>query len=181
MKSPTIVINAYNRPHSIRRLLFSLKLADITSETDLVFSLEFESHPEVLAEVKKFEWDYGRKEIIQQEKKLGVVGHFMFCGNLTKKLGDIIYLEDDLFVSKSFYKYSQLALKQYAEENSLAGFSLNALWFNGYLHLPFDPIDDGNACFFLQVPWFQVKYIRQSNGAILKIGIIKEPVLTTIY
>ncbi len=155
MKSPTIVINAYNRPRSIHRLLSSLKLADIAQGTNLVFSLEFDSHPEVLSQVNEFSWDYGKKEIIQQEHKLGLIGHFLFCGGLTKRFGTIVYLEDDLFVGKSFYKYSLHVLKHYGEEGNLAGFSLNALWFNGYLHMPFHAIDDGNACFFLQVPWFQ--------------------------
>lgn len=155
MKSPIIVINAYNRPRSIQRLLSSLKLADIPQGTNLVFSLEFDPHPEVLSQVNEFDWDYGKKEIIRQEKKLGLIGHFLFCGGLTKRFGAIVYLEDDLFVSKGFYRYAVQVLEQYGEEENLAGFSLNALWFNGYLHMPFHPIDDGNACFFLQVPWFQ--------------------------
>lgn len=155
MKSPTIVINAYNRPRSLHRLLSSLILSDIAQGTNLVFSLEFDPHPEVISQVNDFSWDHGKKEIIRQEKKLGLVGHFLFCGGLTKRFGAIIYLEDDLFVGRSFYKYSLQVLKQYGEEENLAGFSLNALWFNGYLHIPFYPVDDGNACFFLQVPWFQ--------------------------
>ncbi|MEO9965940.1 MAG: hypothetical protein ABJF11_09140 [Reichenbachiella sp.] len=155
MNSPTIVINAYNRPDSLRRLLTSLKMATIPTESNLVFSLEFGAHPEVMTQVKNFEWKYGNKEIIQQEKKLGLIGHFLFCGGLTKKLGDIVYLEDDLFVGKSFYQYSQQVLTQYGDDENLAGFSLNALWFNGYLHMPFHPFDDGNGCFFLQVPWYQ--------------------------
>lgn len=155
MNSPTIVINAYNRPESLQRLLSSLKLADIAQGTNLVFSLEFDPHPEVLSQVNEFSWDYGKKEIIQQKKKLGLIGHFLFCGGLTKRFGAIVYLEDDLFVGKSFYTYSLHVLKHYGVEENLAGFSLNALWFNGYLHMPFHAIDDGNACFFLQVPWFQ--------------------------
>ena len=155
MKPITIIINAYNRPKSIQRLLSSIKHADIDEGANLVFSLEYDPHPEVLSQVNDFEWSYGKKEILRHEKKLGLIGHFLFCGGLTKKYGEIIYLEDDLFMSKGFYKYSQHVLEQYRDVENLAGFSLNALWFNGYLHMPFHPIDDGNGCFFLQVPWFQ--------------------------
>lgn len=155
MTKPTIVVNAFNRPGSLRRLLFSLKDADIDKGTSLVFSLEFNADKEVLKQVQEFEWVHGRKEIIIHEKKMGLVGHFLFCGDLTQNYGAIIYLEDDLFVGKTFYKYALTVLKQYGNEERLAGFSLNTLWFNGYTHFPFHPIDDGNPCFFLQVPWYQ--------------------------
>ncbi len=155
MNSPTIVINAYQRPKSISRLLHSLTLADIPLNTDIIFSLEYEPHPDVLEKVTSFEWAYGQKTIIQQEKKLGLIGHFIFCGGLTRQYGNIIYLEDDLFVGKSFYYYAKEVLQFYKDDNNIAGFSLNTLWFNGYLHTPFTPLDDGGASFFLQVPWYQ--------------------------
>ena len=105
--------------------------------------------------ITAYEWPYGEKTIIQQTAKQGLIGHFLFCGDLTAQYGNIIYLEDDLFVGQDFYTYAKAVLSAYANEDHLAGFSLNALWFNGYLHLPFRPIDDGNPCFFLQVPWYQ--------------------------
>ena len=58
MNSPSIVINAYNRPKSLSRLLSSLKLADIPESTNLIFSIEFDPHPEVLYQVNEFEWKY---------------------------------------------------------------------------------------------------------------------------
>jgi len=153
--NPAIVINAYNRPESLRRLLMSLQQAYIAEGTVLIFSLEHDAHDDVVKQAETFHWQYGEKNIIQQQKKLGLVGHFLFCGDLTTRYGTIIYLEDDLFVGHDFYKYAIATLAQYQNEERLAGFSLNALWFNGYLHLPFKPLDDGNSCFFLQVPWYQ--------------------------
>lgn len=151
----TIVINAYQRPDSLGRLLSSLQNAVIDAGTKIIFSLEYAAHKNVLKQATEYIWPYGEKIIIQQQEKLGLVGHFMFCGGLTAEYGNIVYLEDDLFVGRDFYQYTKAVLSQYENEEKLAGFSLNALWFNGYLHLPFRPVDDGNPCFFLQIPWYQ--------------------------
>jgi len=153
--NPAIVINAYNRPDSLRRLLTSLQQAAIPNEVNIIFSLEFGAHVDVVQQVDDFLWKYGEKIIIRKQEKQGLIGHFIACGDLTTQYGTIIYLEDDLFVGTDFYKYTKAVLQQYQDENRIAGFSFNALWFNGYQHLPFKPVDDGGACFFLQVPWYQ--------------------------
>lgn len=166
--NPVIVINAYNRPASLQRLLTSLKLSKLEAGIDIVFSLEYDAHADVAAQVKNFEWSYGEKTIIQQPSRQGLIGHFMFCGSLTEKYGTIIYLEDDLFLGPDFYVYAKKILAVYGEEERLAGFSLNALWFNGYLHLPFKPIEDGNPNFFLQVPWYQGQIYTPAQWAHFK-------------
>ncbi len=155
MNKPTIVINAYQRPKSLSRLLESIEKANIPDQVDIWFSLEYGAVDEVVELVKSFNWKKGKKQIIRQKEKLGLVGHFLACGDLTSKLGTIIYLEDDLFVGPSFYHYAMQVLDAYENDGRIAGFSLNALWFNGYLHLPFKPIFDGNPVFFLQVAWYQ--------------------------
>ncbi|WP_258104622.1 hypothetical protein [Marinoscillum sp. MHG1-6] len=153
--NPVIVINAFQRPQSLERLLGSLSVARIPPDTNLVFSLEYNAHAEVIAKCKSFEWHYGSKEIIQHDQKLGLVNHYLFCGGLTRKYKAIVYLEDDLYVAPYFYNYAQKLLSTYQDDPGIAGFSLNSLWFNGYLHLPFRPVQDGNSCYFLQVPWYQ--------------------------
>lgn len=152
---PVIVVNAFRRPLSLQRLLKSLLLANIEQDTHIVFSLEYGAADEVVKQVTEFKWPYGNKTILTKDEKLGLINHFIFCGDLTAKYGTIIYLEDDLFVGTDFQKYTHAVLAAYGDEQQLAGFSLNALWFNGYLHQPFRPVDDGNPCFFLQVPWYQ--------------------------
>ncbi len=155
MSNPPIVINAFQRPDSLKRLLNSLQKASIPDDVDLWFSIEFGAHPEVLKMVSSFDWKFGKKTILEKEQKLGLVGHFLACGDLTSQLGTIVYLEDDLYVGAGFYSYVLQVLDAYGEEDRIGGFSLNALWFNGYLHLPFKPIQDGNPSFFLQVAWYQ--------------------------
>lgn len=155
MINPAIVINAYNRPKSLERLLRSISDAHFVQEVTLHISLEYEPHVEVVRLVESFEKPNIVKIVERQPGKLGLVNHFLYCGSLSKRYGAIIYLEDDLFVGPQFYAYAQSVLKFYQDESKLAGFSLNALWFNGYLHTPFRPLDDGGDAFFLQVPWFQ--------------------------
>lgn len=153
--NPPIVINAYERPDALKRLLGSLEDAWIPPGTGLILSLEGDANEQVVALVDTFNWPFGTKQVIQHTEKLGLVGHYMYCGSLAKEHGAIVYLEDDLFVGKAFYQYALHALKAYGSEPRLAGFSLNRLWFNGFLHTPFEPIQDGNPVFFLQIPWYQ--------------------------
>ena len=155
MKNPAIVVNAYQRPDTLKRLLNSLVKASIPGEVTLIISLESNAHPGVVSLAENLSWPFGKKELIRQKNKLGLVGHFLACGALSKDFGSIVYLEDDLFVGPGFYKYSLDVLAHYQNEDRIAGFSLNSLWFNGFLHTPFKPIDDGNSVYFLQIPWYQ--------------------------
>lgn len=155
---PAIVINAYNRPRSLARLLQSIHgahyLADM--EIPLVISIDDAArHPEVVDIARQFAWPWGSKEILCREVRLGLVGHFFACGDLADKYGAIIYLEDDLVVSPVFYPYAAQMLEFYRPDDRIAGVSLYALWFNGYNRLPFVPYLDASDVFFIQVPYTQ--------------------------
>ena len=151
---PTIVINAYKRPESLKRLLKSISNANIPNDAKLVFTVEFNADKNVEEQIENYNF-VGEKIILKATEKRGLLGHYFYCGNLTEKFGSIIYLEDDLVVSPDFYSYSLSVLDFYKEDENLAGFSLNALWFNGYSHFPFKEIDDGNPVYFLKSAWFQ--------------------------
>lgn len=154
----SIVINAYNRPHSLARLLHSIGSSHYPTniEIPLVVSLDdADRHPEVEEVARQFPWTRGPKEIICRLEPLGLLGHFYACGNLAEKYGAIIYLEDDLLVSPVFYFYASQALEFYKADARIAGISLYNLWFNGYTHGPFTPYLDEADVFFLQVPYTQ--------------------------
>lgn len=156
--NPAIVINAYSRPNSLRRLLQSIKNACYpdSAKIPLIISLDDAGrHPDVEATARQFDWSHGPKEILCHEERLGLLEHFYACGNLTEKYDSIVYLEDDLFVSPVFYPYASQTLAFYQDDPRIAGISLYNLWFNGYTHQPFTPYPDEADIYFIQVPYTQ--------------------------
>lgn len=157
---PAIVISAYNRPQALGRLLASLQKAAYPAEggVPLIVSIDRGDsgiHPEVQKVAERFAWLFGPKEVMCHERHLGLVEHVLFCGGLTERVGDVIFLEDDLLVSPVFYAYATQALDFYRADDRVAGLCLYALWFNGYTQQPFVPLADDGDTFFVQVPYTQ--------------------------
>jgi hypothetical protein len=154
---PAIVVNAYNRPGALARLLHSLQQAmyPVDAQVPLIVSIDRGGDPEVQTLAKNFVWQRGPKEVIVQAEHLGLVKHFFACGDLTQRYAAVVYLEDDLTVSPVFYAYAQQALSFYRGDDRVAGLSLFGLWFNGYTQQPFVPLPDGSDAFFVQVPYTQ--------------------------
>ncbi len=72
--SPAIVVVAYNRPHSLKRLLSSLANARKADGARLIISIDnngSENQP-VVDIAKNFNWPFGEKEVIHQPVKLGL-------------------------------------------------------------------------------------------------------------
>jgi hypothetical protein len=175
----TIVVVAFNRPKSLLRILSSICNANYGKDSvRLVISIDKASNNnDVIDIANEFKWDFGEKIVNVQETNLGLKKHIIQCGDLTEKYGNIILLEDDLFVSKEFYNYSKDALNYYSDNNQIAGISLYSHRFNETAGLPFQPITDGYDNFFMQLPsswgqlwtekqWKQFKewYIRNSEN-----------------
>jgi hypothetical protein len=156
--TPAIVISAFNRPASLRRLLASLMRAHYpqTGNVRLVISVDAGDSParaETVSVAQSAAWPFGPKEVIAHPQPLGLVGNVFFCLGLATTHDAVIYLEDDYFVSQSFYAYATQALDYYRDDDRIAGLCLYALWFNGYTHEPFVPLPDENDVFFLNVPF----------------------------
>lgn len=155
--NPAVVITAFNRPDALARLLGSVSRACYPEEggVTLHISIDAGGDPRVLDVARDFGWPHGEKRIVEQPERLGLVRHFLACGELTREYGAVVLLEDDLFVSPAYYTFAAQALQQYAADGRVAGVSLYALWFNGYTHYPFVPTLDGTDTFFLQIPYTQ--------------------------
>ncbi len=156
--NPAIVISAFNRPHSLARLLASVDKADYPTKAPLVISIDRGNdrlNREVVELAERFEWRFGPKRVIEHAEHLGLVQHVFYGGGLAQEYGSVIFLEDDLAVSPDFYKYASQALTCYDRDDRIAGISLYALWFNGYTHYPFTPLSDDADAFFIQVPYTQ--------------------------
>src|SRR5687767_8665947 len=121
MQNPAIVVPAYNRPASLLRLLESLLGANIPPEVTLVISIDKGGPEAVVRLAENFSWPFGDKKIIVHEQHLGLKEHVLECGDLAMEYGQIIMLEDDLFVSPAFYSFAKEASLFYGNEEMLAG------------------------------------------------------------
>ncbi len=149
MGLPVIVIPAYKRPESLKRLLFSISNANYKTYPLLIISIDGGGSDEVIKVANDFLW-LGEKEVIIHQKNKGLKEHILFCGDLTKKYNEIIILEEDLFVSRFFYDYAKEALKYYKEDIHIGGISLYQYEYNEWEDIPFKALVDGNDTYFIQ-------------------------------
>jgi len=153
LKSPAVIVVAYNRPHSMLRLLESIQAANYDGHKPrLIFCIDYHKSQSVLEIAEKFEWVHGKKEIIHQDTHLGLVSHMHSAMALSLKHEEVIILEDDLIVSPYYYQYALEALKYYGNEPRIAGVSLYGYGISESSLLSFTPIDNGTDVYFLQFP-----------------------------
>jgi glycosyltransferase involved in cell wall biosynthesis len=156
----SIIVAAYNRPESLKRLLQSLQLANYGSyqNISLIISIDLSGTDECSVIAKAFEWNFGQKEVIVHPQKQGLKNHILSCGDLSKRFDAVIVLEDDLLVSPAYYQYAQQAYSFYKNEESVAGVALYNPAFNETAYCPFEPLNDGYDNYFMQIPcsWGQM-------------------------
>lgn len=161
-----IVVVGYNRIDGVKRLLFSLQNAHYSSKNvPLIISVDASGNTDLYNYVSNFDWENGIKYINIEKERLGLKEHIFKCGDLTKYFKAIILLEDDLFVSPNFYIYTINALNKYGENTKIAGISLYGEELNGYVCLPFQPLNNGSDCFAWQTvsSWGEVFNHRMWN------------------
>lgn len=147
-----IVIAAYNRDYTLSRLLFSLAKARYTDPVTLIISIDGGGPESVKTVARDFEWKFGPKEIIEHPENLGLRRHILSCGDLSSQYDGIILLEDDLYVSPWFYKYTVAALDVYKVCKEICGVSLYSYQYNETALFPFKPLNDGSDVYFMQLP-----------------------------
>ncbi|MBV1951852.1 MAG: glycosyltransferase family 2 protein [Cycloclasticus sp.] len=149
---PVIVIVAYNRPKSLKRLLNSIEQAEYPEGVHLIISLEGEASNAVVKLAHEYEPSAITVSVLQRPVRLGLKQHIIMCGDLALEYGAVIILEDDLIVDKYFYQYSVASLKHYEQHDSVAGISLYAPEYNEYAGLPFTPMKNGYSTYPIQMP-----------------------------
>lgn len=147
-----VVVVAFNRARSLKRLLGSLNDAIYTvDDVPLIISIDKgDSNQDVLAVAESFVWEHGEKKVVYQETNLKLRRHVLQCGDYALKYGNVIVLEDDLYVSKYFYQYAESALKFTQDNNRIGGISLYNHRFNVESAEPFESIDDGYDNWYFQ-------------------------------
>ncbi len=148
---------AYNRLESLQRLCRSLdRMDEPQGEVPLILSIDNNEgkNQDVIDYAHKYTWKFGPKEVRVKEKKTGLKAHIISCGDLTEEFGEVIILEDDLFVSPYFLNYVKEAHQFYRNEERIAGISLYSYRLNDMIwnnKLPFIPITNHSDVYFLQV------------------------------
>ena len=146
-----VVVVAYNRLDSLKRILGSLLRAEYPAEgAELIISIDRGDNRDVLEYAQGFCWPFGEKSVLYQEKNLGLKAHILQCGALTRSHDGIILLEDDLYVSPDFYRY---ALECYAfvrEDSRIAGVALYNHRLSQLTEKVFEPLEDGFDNWYFQ-------------------------------
>lgn len=147
---PVIVVVAYRRLHTLRRLLQSLDKARYSkNDVTLIISIDFhKNNNEVIKCAEDFVWKYGDKIVKTHSENMGLKRHIIECGDYSIEYGSVIILEDDQMVAPSFYDYVCLAQEYYQNDKRVAGVSMYAHEWNGYACKKFQPVyTDGDVYF----------------------------------
>ena len=165
---PAIVVIAYNRAESLKRLLDSLANADYP-EKDISLIISIDYHPnnrDVIDVANEFEWVNGIKIVQTHDEKKGLRQHVLECGDYVFDYQAIIMLEDDLVVSRDYYYFAQAAQNFYTDENNIGGVSLYSNELNNFSRHVFRPLRTQYDVYFRQVceSWGQSWTERQWKG-----------------
>ena len=168
MERIAIVVVAYNRVGSLMRLLDSLTGAYYPEGVDvpLIISVDKSDSPAVEDIAKDYVWEHGDKEVRLHETNLGLKEHVLECGDISGSFDGVIVLEDDLYVSPSFYMYTLAAFSRTRMEKKIGGISLYSHRLNVHAREPFEAIDDGYDNYYMQFAssWGQAFTTEQWGG-----------------
>lgn len=181
MSKYAVVVIAYNRVNSIRRLLNSLSKANYEGDkVDLIISIDKSDTNDVVDYAEKFNWEHGKKKVKIHEKRLGLKKHVLNCGNYLNYYEAIAVLEDDTYVSPAFYTYMKQSVEFFHGDNNIAGISLYSHMWSIQNNRPFIPEKNKWDVYFLQYAqswgqiwmknqWFDfMKWYEQNNLPIEK-------------
>lgn len=159
MKNIAIVAVAFNRVDSLSRLLDSLSNAYYSNDNiPLIISIDKSKTDKVEKYAENFEWKHGPKIVDTHLVNLGLRNHMMSLGKWFDYYDAIIVLEDDIFVSPSFFYYAQQTVDYYYSNKQIAGISLYSLSFNTQNNLPFTPLNNGYDGYFINsaISWGEI-------------------------
>lgn len=154
-----IIAVAYNRIEGLKRLLNSLLHAEYKEDhPTLIISVDKSETLEVEDFAKEFHWPFGEKYVRTFSENQGLKKHILSCGEYFNQYDVLIILEDDIYVSPSYYQFAEQASKYYMNDKCIAGISLYKHLFNVDASRPFCPINKGADVYFMKYAqsWGQV-------------------------
>ena len=139
MSFAPIALFAYNRPTHMRRAVESLLANELAPVSDLYIFSDGPKSPAqdaAVADVRRYSRSvsgFRSVTVVERATNLGLANSIIDgTTRLTKELGSVIVLEDDLVVSPRFLEYMNRALERYQNDDS-------AMQVSGYMY----PIDVG--------------------------------------
>lgn len=149
-----IVVTAYNRDYALKNLFISLNKIITDLEIPLVISIDNKGTPEVVKLSDEFEWRHGEKKVIVHPDKLGLRSHFIWAGDQTYEYENVLFLEDDLYVSPYVVDYVQLVIEKYKNDDRVAAGALYNPLLCEFDKCKFYQYEDGYDNFFLAHPYW---------------------------
>lgn len=165
MKNLAIVVIAFNRVNSLKRLLNSLNNLNVEENEQITLYISIDKDKnnskenlDVFYYAKEFKWKFGEKIVDFRKENMGLRNHILDCGKLTNIYENIIVLEDDLLVSPLMYKYACQVIDFYKHDTNIAGFGLYSFQRNFINDIPFYPMNNGSDIYFMQCAcsWGQI-------------------------
>lgn len=147
-----IVVVGYNRLPGLKRILTSVNDAFYPEgiNVPLVISIDASGNEDVYDYARSFEWSHGDKYVNIEANRLGLKAHLFQCGGLSKFFKAVVILEDDLYVSRHFFNYVFRTVEAYGDDPNIAQISLYKNESNGYVGLPFEPMQTGADVYLMQ-------------------------------
>ncbi|MBI1305484.1 MAG: hypothetical protein GC181_02590 [Bacteroidetes bacterium] len=143
-----IILIAYNRPESFRRLLLSIDAScqNLNPVADVTLCLDGNYHPDHDFIFEEWNWPFGLKKVIRQERNLGVDQHVEFCLKLASDYAFNLFLEDDHYITRRGFRLVEEFINSDAD---CAGYSLHNYSLHPITRLPFQPVDRGDGYYLL--------------------------------
>jgi hypothetical protein len=155
MNKLAIVAIGYNRHIAFSYMLNSLlRIKTDRKDIHLVLTIEGEATEEVRKVAEEFQWPYGEKHVIYQEKRLGLRNHFIWVGDQTEKYENVIFMEDDLSVSPYIINAAEQLIDSYSNDDRIAGGAFYSPLVCEFTSQRFYPINDGGDTYFFQHPYW---------------------------
>lgn len=162
-----IAIPCFKRTRPLEELLASLSAAAYDGQRpDLIFAIDRSDSDAAARIADAFQWQHGNKRIVRHERNIGLRENILFCGDLTREYDAVIVIEDDLLVSRSFFRYARLAAERYLDEDRVAGISLYQYELEEITWSRFMPLYEGYDTYFMTWPssWGQLWTRSQWEG-----------------
>ena len=142
MEKIALVIIAYNRISSLKRLLQSLEQGyyDEEDNVPLIISIDKSNTDEVERFADEYEWEFGDKIVVKHQQNLGLKRHVLSQGKWLEEYDAIVVLEDDVVIAQDYWHYVKQCVVRYQHMDEIAGISLYGFSVNYHLFHPFIPL-----------------------------------------